>query len=407
MARTLAPVAMVVLAVWLSWGILTTGLAGRFESMGQGDRALQWRARSPVALTQAALASERKGDYPAAAATARRAISQAPLEAGPMQILASATDALGHRRDAEVLMRQTVKLSLRDAQAQAWLLNQAMARQNYEAASLHADVLLRRSDEAVGSMTWLLMQIANSPEGRSALARRLSEDPPWRNRFLLTAARNGSVADMGALFGALAKTDQPPTDDELSPFFLRLASMGRYEDARRYWAAVARGRPVSLSQIFDGGFEGLGAPAPFNWQILRVAGGDAALLGPDKSPLGYARLRHDGFSSSSVMMRQLLFLPAGRYTLRATVQVDEPDASGRFRMELACFIGGRLGRLPLEGDVGKATVSSIAFEVPEGCGAQWLVLWPTSVDRRDPVEMRIDDVEIRPALDSEFTEARR
>lgn len=395
--RAAALVAILVASVVLAHGVISTGLAGHYEKSGQPDQALRWRAKSPAALTGAAAAAADRDDYPAAAAMARRALGQGALNAPAMRILAFAIAGSGRRDEAAPLMKQAVRLSLRDGPGQAWLLEQSLVAGDYGAAMTHADAIMRRSTAATGGMSLLLGQAIRVEAGRTALARRLARNPPWRGPFLLLLSRNGDIDTTSALFRAMVGTAGPPTVEEVSPFVQRLVATLRFDDARRLWHDLSGGLPPDLALIHDGGFDGHKAPPPLTWQTIRVNGGAAALTGEDDGPLGYLRLRHDGFSSSGVMARQLVFLRPGDYVVSARASVDEPAADGRFRLEVNCTAGPRLGVLNLESRPGPGVSSSMRFTVPaEGCATQWVIFRPNTGDRREPAEMRIDDVRVIP-----------
>lgn len=390
-------VAILSVSVVLAHGVISTGLAGHYEESGRPDQALRWRALAPVALTEAAAASAVRDDYPAAAAAARRAIGQAALNAPAVRILALSIAGSGRRDEAVLLMKQAVRLSLRDGPGQAWLLEQALASGDYGAAMTHADAIMRRTTAATGGMSLLLGQAIRAEAGRTALARQLAQDPPWRASFLLLLSRNGDIDTTSGLFRAMVGTAGPPTVEEVSPFVQRLVATRRFEDARRFWHDLSGGLPPDLALVHDGGFDGHKTPPPLTWQTIRVNGGAAALTGEDDGPLGYLRLRHDGFSSSGVMARQLTFLSPGEYVVSARASVDEPAADGRFRLEVNCTAGPRLGVLNLESRPGPGVSSSLRFTIPaDGCATQWVIFRPNTGDRREPAEMRIDDVRIIP-----------
>lgn len=394
--------AILLVSAVLAFGVVSTGLAGYFESVEAPGRALDWRPRSPTALAQAAEAFAAREDYAGAAAAARRALKQSTLNAPALRVLALSAAAAGREDEARSLMKQVVSLNMRDGSAHAWLLGRALARADYAETILHADAIMRRSADASSRMTLVLMQAMETNEGRQALARRLERNPPWRTDFLSVLGRNGDIEQTGALLEVMATTALPPTDEEVAPFIQRLVAAMRFQDARTYWRNLSPRSPLDSPLVHDGDFAGRAAPPPLTWQTIRVRGGSAALTGETGASLGHLRLRHDGFSSSGTMARQLIFLPPGAYVVRARADVDEPAGGGRFRLEIGCAGGPRLTVLNLAGQPGRRIVSDASFAVPhDRCAAQWLIFRPNTGERRELVEMRIDDVQIRPDTGAE------
>jgi hypothetical protein len=195
---------------------------------------------------------------------------------------------------------------------------------------------------------------------------------------------------------ALKDTSNPPSDGELSLFFNRLILTNQFGEARRYWKQLTGLPPRDQPPyVFNGAFDQTGGPPPLNWQALKVSGGDVAWMKDEQEALGLMRVRHDGFSSSGPMAREIIFAPPGVHIISARAVVDEPAADKRFRLEVQCDDGPTIAVLNLSGVVGRWTRAELAFEIPpEGCSAQWVDLRPNTVDRREMVEMRIDDIAI-------------
>ncbi len=400
--RAALAAALVVSGCALSFLVLTSGLAGYFEARGDAEGALRWRSQSPTAKVLSAEALAARQNYPAATAAAKQALSRSPLEARAMVALALTTAADQTPGAALPLMQRASDMNRRGGIAHTWLFNTAMARGEYSAAFLHADALLRRSNEGQGSIFWVLLGAMGTSEAREALAQRLGGDPPWRAPFFQAAGHYGSVDWVGALYEAVATTKSPPSDVELTAYFLNLTSQRRYQEVEYYWNRLLPPRMGKRDLVFDGGFESLRGPPPVNWQVVPVKGGSATMLDERGAPMGYLRLRHDGFSSSGWMIRQLLFLKPGAYVISARAGVDEPSANGRFRLEITCAPGPRLVALTLGGQPGKVVGAEARFSVdPDSCPAQWLTARPNSSDRRDPVDMRLEEIEIHRVADNE------
>lgn len=392
------PVLVTGLCIWLAYGAVTTGMAGYHEGRGDGDRALSWRANSPLAL---ALKAERLAsvqDYEAADAVARQAFGRSSLRADALRTLALSASARGRVDNALILMSRAGRLNPRDDQTQSWLFERAMLRGDHRRAVLHADALMRRSPQTQIPLSSALVALLGGGEARTVLVERLSVDPPWRGTFLSIAARKSADADVAALYQALKRTASPATDEEVSAFFNRLVAEAKYRPAKRYFDALVSAPNRAATLVYDGGFAGQSGPPPLNWQAVPGSGGSARWALADGAPLGSLRVSHDGFSSSGALVRQLILLSPGFYQVSARSRIDDPLAAGRFTLQITCASGTRLASMTLRGAPGTWASSQAGFSVPsEVCEAQWLLITPVTGDRREIAEMLIDDIVVRRA----------
>lgn len=396
--RLVLPVLATGLSVWLAYGAITTGMAAHLENRGDGDRALSWRANSPLALALKAERLTSVQDYEGADVMARQALGRSSLRADALRTLALSASARGRADEALTLMSRAGRLNPRDDQTQSWLFERAMARGDYRRAVLHADALMRRSPQTQAPLSSALVALLGDTEARTVLVERLSVDPPWRGLFLSVAARKGADADVAALFRALKGTKSPATDGETSALFDRLVTAGRYRQAKAYFNGLVGSPNGAVALVYDGGFAGRPGPPPLNWQAISVLGGSARWTTDDGAPLGNLLVSHDGFSSSGPILRQLILLSPGVYEVAARTRIDDPAAAGRFNLQIACTVGPRLVSMTLRAAPGTWASSRAGFTVPpEACEAQWLLITPVTGDRRETTEMAIDDIIVRRA----------
>ncbi len=398
LVRFVIPGIVTGLCLWLAYSVITTGIAGHYENGDKDALALRWRPSSPEALAGAASALVREGNYPAADAMARQALKQSALRADALRTLALSASAEGRAGAALTLMSRAGQLNPRDTQTQNWLFENAMLRADYRRAVLHADALMRRSPEVWSALSYTLVARLGDSAVRAAVIQHLAVDPPWRGIFLYKAARNGADADVAALFQALKRTASPVTDEEAAPFFSRLVSEAKYRQAKGYFDTLVSTSVQSTPLVYDGGFAGLPGPPPLNWQATAGEGGSASWTLDDGASLGSLRVSHDGFSSSGALAGQLILLPPGSYQVSARTRIDDPAAAGRFKLQITCVSGSRLVLMTLNGVLGSWIPSQAGFTVPpEACEAQWLQIVPVTGDRREIVEMLIDDIVVRQA----------
>lgn len=396
--RLVLPVLVTGLCGWLAYGAIATGMAGFHENRGDGGRALRWRATSPAALALEAERLAQEQNHVAADAAARRALKRSSLQANAMRVLALSASARARPDEALALMGRAGHLDPRDGAALGWLFERALARGDHRRAILYADNLMRRSPQTQNLLSSALTALLKEQEARATLVERLSIGPPWRGTFLSFAARKGAAADVAALFQALEHTSSPTTDGEAYVFFSRLVAEGKYREAKRYFDALV-GRPNQVAAlVYNGAFAGQPGPPPLNWQTFSVAGGEAHWRLGDGGPMGSLRVSHDGFSSSSPLVGQLILLTSGSYEVTARSRVNDPAAAGRFSLQITCVTGPRLVSASLRGTPGQWTPLKAGFVVPtEACEAQWLYITPVTGDRREVAEMFIDDIVVRRA----------
>ncbi len=140
------------------------------------------------------------------------------------------------------------------------------------------------------------------------------------------------------------------------------------------WKAVSGVRGDGAG-LFNPSFEPLAAPPPFNWSFA-TAGGVAEPVGGRLRVIYYGR-------DDSVLARQLMLLPPGRYQLAMSVSGQSADRSA-LGWSVVCLPQSKtIFTLPLKPNSG---VVAGDFQVPEGCPAQRLELtglmgdFPQSID---------------------------
>lgn len=365
----------------LGWGVVVRALADR-DSADRPEAALRVRPGDAQAL--ASLADQRlsRHDTAGAEALARRAIVADPLELTAFRTLGLAAVAVGRDGEADTLLTIAGRRAKRDRQAQIWLIQRRAVQGRYREAVNHADGLLRAWPvEMRAPVTKLLSAMAaGDPQAGKAIAEDLAADPPWRTRFLIDLSRD--VSDLAApftVFSALQDSQRPPRNIELQAYIDRLVREGLYQAAYVTWVQLLPPEGMKgLGDLYDGDFEGLPGPAPFNWQLLRIKGGYAELApGPAGAGGKALHLNFGGGVAPAVLVRQLLVLPPGRYRLFGQARTERLKSALGLIWTLRCAQGSReaAGETNTVLDSPSWSPFAAEFEVrPNDCPAQWLSL---------------------------------
>ena len=387
---------------WLGWRVLSLGLADHY-AQSQPERALFWRDDHPAALLRAAeLAAQDPAKADVATDYAKRALRSDPLDGRPYRVLARLADARGDKARALELFQVAGRRAPRDPVAHLWLLDHHLRADNPAQALAHLDVLLRTQPELIARFEPLLVALAGAPPAHEALARVLAEAPPWRARFLATAARKAQDTDAVApLFDAIRLQPDGLQPAELSPWLDRLVREGRVGQAYLLWASnLPPDRQQSLGNVFNGGFEHAPDPVGFDWRFGRVPGARIERLG-GAGVTGKAAL-HLAFGHRRVPfahVRQMLALAPGRYQLELRARADALRSERGLVWQVSCVAGGPpLGQTePLRGQAPWHSLQ-MDFEVPQDCPGQWLVLRvPARIEAEQQIggQAWFDDLKIR------------
>lgn len=365
----------------LGWTVTVSALADR-DSADRPQAALRIRPNDADAL--GSLADQRLGqrDTAGAEALARRAIVADPMSLTAFRTLGLAAVAAGREGEADALLTIAGRRAKRDRPAQIWLIQRRAAQGRYPEAVAHADGLLRAWPiEMRAPVTKLLSAMAaGDPEAGKAIAADLATDPPWRTRFLIDLSRD--VSDLAApftVFSALQDSKRPPRDIELQAYIDRLVREGLYQAAFVTWVQLLPPEGMKgLGDLYDGNFDGLPGPPPFNWQLPRIKGGFVELAAAPGGPGGKAlHLSFGGGVAPVVLARQLLVLPPGRYRLFGQARTTRFESALGLIWTLRCAEGSRATAGQTGAVLDSPAWGPIAaeFEIrPADCSAQWLTL---------------------------------
>ena len=369
--------------------VLEQGLAPSTRDPVAGAPLLFWRpAASRVSLAGLPVISD-----PSPLSVAQRRLETCPYDVEALTALA-ALSVQDRGRQAR-LVRQISRLTRRSTPAEVWLLQDGWQSGRHVQAMRSLDLLLRRRTVSASGPAFALSWKLDQPAARRALATTLLQQPGWAAGFLLDLSRSAPLQSIDALMLELARRGGQPDDRALELVLRRHIAEGDYSGARRLWS---RNFPPSDggNLVYDGGFDGLPGPAPFNWQIAAPTGSASVSKRLPGGAASAVNLRHDLFGQSAPMISQIVFLPAGEFDLAVRAQGLAGQADRRFRLDLFCVQGLRLLSLPLTIETGAWRSTGSRFKVPaRDCPAQSVRIRPVTGDRSQAVEIRIDEIAIR------------
>jgi hypothetical protein len=311
-------------------------------------------------------------------ALALRAISREPLNAEAYRLLAE-TEAGPDR--ARILMQEAVKRSRHESAAVFWLLNDGFSRKDYQTALDYAEILLQTRPELTDFVLSYVSLVALEPAGLPLVAGALAKRPSWRKAFFAFLPRSPQRGD--ALFqivSALKERGSTLSAEELAPFLDVLIQGGRADAAYNVWLqSLSEAELANLGLLFNSRFETTPSGLPFDW---RLSAGLNAVTEFVPSGTQNERVLHISFGSGRVKfpeLRQVLFLPSGRYRLEGKLR-GRIIAKRGLRWQMLCATGQ--GRPLAETDMLMGVTEewrlfSFDVEVPEGsaCAGQILRLY--------------------------------
>ena len=303
-----------------------------------------------------------------ATAQAIRAVRNDPSDAWSLGLLGSTRLVSGDEAGAERAFTVSAAMGWREPATQLYWMAAALNLGDFEIASQRLDALLRQSPSFAGSQQWLNLFEA-SADGRSALARRLADNPAWGPTYFA----DGSTAGLtGRTQVAEALPPREGTCATVAPTMTQLIAVGQFAAGHRVWRRHCQSAR-DTGNLADGGFSSanLVKPrTPFDWTW------------PDDGAIGLELTPAPGFTGRTLAIitaapqerafaTQIIVLPPGAY--RASWRVLDAAAApaAGLRLSLAC---APTERRPLDAQLSDAKAGRFAadFVVPAGCPAQWL-----------------------------------
>jgi hypothetical protein len=336
-------------------------------------------------------------------ARAARAVAINPLDANAMGILARAADLSGDAARAEVLMRQTARLSFRESYAVYWLLQQAERTGDWTAVQRHADTLMRTRRPARPFVIPYLARLAEQRDSSADFVRLLATNPPWRQDFMraVTSHITDARTPLNLLL-ALQSTQHPPNVEEQTSYIQFLLSRKFHELAYYTWLQFQpREELTRIGPLYNRNFDKALSGLPFDWTLPASSSAVAELRQRADKDGDFALVVEftQGRAAFSGVSQMTLAAP-GTYVLKGLYRGRLVGTRGLMWRALCADSQVPLGEsIQLLGDVPDWREFTFSFVIPDkNCRAQTVRL---ELDARSASEklvagsMWFDDLDLK------------
>ena len=303
---------------------------------------------------------------------------------------------------AAVFLRSSARRSIREPVPLAWLIDDAIEKQDWPMVMQHADILMRMHPRTISHLTPLIARLAESPETALLVKEALRTSPTWRTAFFadLPAAVTDARTPLD-LFLAIKDTS-PPTISEIRGYLNFLIQRKYFDLAYYTWLQFLPPQQLaSVGLMVNGSFETKPSDLPFDWTLPLDGTASVSIASRPDRPTARALVVHFGHGRVELGgTSQLLRLQPGNYQLEGEAQ---GDVVGRrsVRWRVTCLENQKtVGQSDMFlGEMISWKAFSFAVNVPAtGCTAQRLSL---DLDARSPTERFVsgaiwfDDLSIR------------
>ena len=324
-----------------------------------------------------------------------RLIGEEPLNGSAVALLALDRQARSDPADAVSLGDQAIKIEPRTRLAWLARLDRQMKLGDTVAAANSAIRLLTFDYQRMAVYLPIIVTLARDPRTIPVISSELAKDPSWRSP-LVGLLMQGKVDP--AIRYALMNPGKSGTSADLEGdrgFFVEdLVGRGDFERAYLAWLSFLPDSALTRAGLpYDGGFDGLPGPAPFNWKLNSADGDRAAIDG------GTLQLSYSG-RKAVTLAQQIVLLDPGVYRLNSIVASlgGQGSAGGTtLTWNVHCLPGNTaLAALAIDPKtVGKSQLSA-PFVVPAaGCPAISLQMDGTASEFPSRLALDIASVELK------------
>jgi hypothetical protein len=371
----------VLAALLIGLQVVRNAAVSAFAETRPVDAAKLWEVHPAteigVAMTDIAQASRaRRAVPPAAYAMIADAAVKAPLAPEPFLVRGVEAQLAGDGATAQRAFEAAQWRDPRSLPAAFFLADRYFRSGDVSNGLRQVAALARLSPDGGTAAVPYLAQYASSPANWPALRALFRSNSQLARPVLVALASN--QATVPAVL-ALADPSDKGNPEWLVPLVDTLIKAGDYDKARAIWAQTA-GRSAGQSELLhDSAFSDRSSPPPFNWQLTSSTVGVA-----ERQPRGRLHVVFYG-GEDGTLASQLLVLTAGTYRLSMEL-LGDPARAHALTWSIWCDKAAQpLGSVTLD----VAAARGWQFDVPAGCGAQWLKLSGTSADMQQQSDLSI------------------
>ncbi|MEI9851649.1 MAG: hypothetical protein WDN24_13285 [Sphingomonas sp.] len=248
----------------------------------------------------------------------RLAVAKDPVAPGSTALLGSTLISMGKAEEGQAAFKVAALGGWRELSTQIYWLSVSNAMEDYAAATLRIEALLRQNAK-IELIRPMMVVTEMTPEGRAALAARL---PLWPftpgfagDAFALEGEEVDNRIDV--LIRAV-KGGTPLNNEVLSSLIGLMLDHGRGDEAAVLWQGSVRGAPDPRKGIFNANFERPlpeGPAARFDWRSPASGALQVRIAEAPESLHGNALQIRSSSSVREPALQQSLVFPPGTYTL--------------------------------------------------------------------------------------------
>ena len=357
--------AAILLVAFGSWVLLTRGVALALAKASP-VLALKFNGADAEALLRL---NESETNAVVKARRARLVLAQRPLDGRAYRQLAEAEKASGRPQTAARLLRVALRDTPRDRLAQAWMIDQAVAR-GHSSEAMARLILLVDMDATLWQVLFPYLRSVSADEAAwKLLVARMSTAPSWRGQLLAEWERDAPKG-FDTLMLALEARRARLTAAERELWVQHLVRIQRWDAAYLAWTAGLRldRRPGAVG-LSNGGFERMPAGF-FDWHVA-LGGGNRMDLLETAGASGERAMRLQFTAEPGAGSEQVLVLLPGDYAFVARARMEDRLDERGLVWSVRCVDGQRLlGVGPTLHRASQWYSYTFRFHVPSNCPAQ-------------------------------------
>tara|TARA_R110000850_G_scaffold12516_19_gene42061 strand:- start:801 stop:2003 length:1203 start_codon:yes stop_codon:yes gene_type:complete len=310
---------------------------------------------------------------------AKRLLAFSAGDARLYSLIGEAQRRSGESKPAFQAFERSLALSRTERLALQRVLLQDVENGKPADALERVDALFRRWPEQITAYAPLVSQTFAAPGSYDLLIGRMETAPPWRTTLISRLAANPATLQFSArLVQDLAAGASQPRPGEISNVLNGLINAGQYSLAYRTFLMTLSPKEQGVTgHVHDGRFQLVPSGRPFDWQIRNHPGVMFSSYATDAGKMDKGlTITFLQAPVRGLWVRQLLRLPAGRYSLSMRASAVEVALPKGLSWRIRCVRSNRrLVRLPAtEGTYQDIDLSADLTVSPENCPLQVLEL---------------------------------